>query len=451
MVKAPRLVPPPLPCDSAGRPAAPFRPSLGPFPLLCAITLLLQPRLAAADLSPSAPNSPAPAALERKPRITRGQSFLAGLLDPELDLLPEFHGSRTDWLCRAQQSKEGGWITDYRNGDPVGLANVETTCLALLALEAQLGAPVAADRFVSPPTFHRGMCDASAAVALQGDLFAVGNDEDNTLRIYHAKEGGPPVQSLDLSGFLKVDPRFPESDLEGGAWLGDRIFWITSHGRNRDGKFRETRHRFFATSVQTTHQTTRLVPVGEPYPRLLSDLLRDPQFKTLKLSGASKRPPKDRGGLNIEGLCATPDGHLLIGFRNPIPFGLALIVPLLNPNQVIAGQTARFGSPVLLNLRGQGIRDLGLWHGKYLIVAGSPNMEGVSKVYLWPGGRTEPELLDTIDLHEFNPEAVVVYPGNTRSFQLLSDDGTQIVDGVPCKRLPNPMLRRFRSVWVTPP
>jgi len=35
----------------------------------------------------------------------------------------------------AMQSTEGGWITDYQKGKPVGLANVETTCLSLLALE----------------------------------------------------------------------------------------------------------------------------------------------------------------------------------------------------------------------------------------------------------------------------------------------------------------------------
>jgi len=36
----------------------------------------------------------------------------------------------------AMQSSDGGWITDYKDGKPVGLANVETTCLALLALHA---------------------------------------------------------------------------------------------------------------------------------------------------------------------------------------------------------------------------------------------------------------------------------------------------------------------------
>jgi hypothetical protein len=35
------------------------------------------------------------------------------------------------------QADSGGWITDYRpDGTPVGMANVETTCLAILALEA---------------------------------------------------------------------------------------------------------------------------------------------------------------------------------------------------------------------------------------------------------------------------------------------------------------------------
>ena len=35
----------------------------------------------------------------------------------------------------AMQTPDGGWITDYKEGKPLGLANVETTCLALLALK----------------------------------------------------------------------------------------------------------------------------------------------------------------------------------------------------------------------------------------------------------------------------------------------------------------------------
>jgi hypothetical protein len=35
----------------------------------------------------------------------------------------------------SMQAPDGGWKTDYKDGKPVGLTNVETTCLALLALE----------------------------------------------------------------------------------------------------------------------------------------------------------------------------------------------------------------------------------------------------------------------------------------------------------------------------
>lgn len=45
---------------------------------------------------------------------------------------------RDEVLARllAMQSSEGGWTTDYKAAKPVGLANVETTCLSLLALES---------------------------------------------------------------------------------------------------------------------------------------------------------------------------------------------------------------------------------------------------------------------------------------------------------------------------
>src|SRR5438309_1135133 len=127
----------------------------------------------------------------------------------------------------------------------------------LILLPALLEPPNAAapENPVVKATVYHGMCDASAAVALDDKLFAVANDEDNILRIYHLGRGGAPVQSFDLSPFLKVDPKFPETDLEGAAWLGDQIFLIGSHGRNRDGKYRESRHRFFAITVQKSKES----------------------------------------------------------------------------------------------------------------------------------------------------------------------------------------------------
>jgi hypothetical protein len=320
----------------------------------------------------------------------------------------------------------------------------------VLGLMVRVATASEPDNPVSPPMIYRGMCDASAAVALDDDLFAVANDEDNSIRTYSAKKGGAPVNSLDLSVFLRIDPKRPETDLEGAAWLGDKIFWIASHGRNRDGKFRASRDRFFATIVIRTNNTVRLAPTGRAYRTLLLDLISDPRLRPMKLSYASTQPPKEPGALNIEGLCATADKQLLIGFRNPIPQGRALLVPLVNPEEVINGKNAKLGDPILLDLKGQGIRDIGFWHGKYLIISGSYNAEGPSHLYLWKGGTAKPELMPGIDLEDFNPEAVVVYPHNSRSFQLLSDDGTRLVSGVACKRLSYSLEKQFRAVWVTP-
>jgi hypothetical protein len=299
--------------------------------------------------------------------------------------------------------------------------------------------------------FYVGMCDASAAVALNNELFAVANDEDNSLRIYHASKGGLPVSSQDLSTLLKVDRKKPETDLEAACWLGDHIYWISSHGRNRDGKFRASRHRFFATKVDQKAGRIQLTAVGRVYVNLLPDLLRDPRLRPFRLDRASLLPPKAAGGLNIEGLCATPEDTLLIGFRNPIPQKRALIVPLLNPTEVINGKISRLGAPMLLDLGGRGIRDIVRWRDRYVIIAGAHDGSENSKLYEWSGESAPAHELTSVTFKNFNPEALIVYPDNAKPLQLLSDDGTVQINGVGCKTLANTNLRKFRAVWVSLP
>lgn len=304
---------------------------------------------------------------------------------------------------------------------------------------------------LSPPTVFTGMCDASGAVALDADHFAVANDEDNVIRIYRAMDGGAPVQAFDVSGFLKVDPRKPETDLEGACWLGNKAFWIGSHGRNRSGKFRPNRDYLFATTFVKTNGGFELVPAGQPYTHLLADLIAEPRLKRFKLDAASQLAPKAPGALNIEGIAGTPDGHLLIGFRNPIPGDRALVVPLLNPEEILIGQRARLGDPLLLDLGGRGVRDLARWQDGYLISAGPFNGEGSFALYTWAGGQATPKLIPGIKLKHFHAEAIIAYPDRPGMFQLLSDDGTRDFDGTACKDLPDPNQRQFRSLWVLLP
>jgi hypothetical protein len=320
-------------------------------------------------------------------------------------------------------------------------------CLGLLApgTRAASGGDPQSEVF-----WHEGICDASAAMALTDRAFVAASDEDSRLRVYLKDSSGVPIWSTDLARFLEVDPKHPETDIEGAARVGDLIFWITSHGRNRQGEWRESRRRFFATRVAGGGVDALVSPVGVPYRRLLEDLAAHPGLADLDLAQASERAPKEEGALNIEGLAAGPEGSVWIGFRNPIPEGRAVLVQLLNPERVMEGERARLGEVVRLRLAGRGIREI-IWSGRdYVIVAGSHDGKGKSRIYRWAGPGTEPWRLREVDLEGFNAEAMVFFPGaGGADSHLLSDDGSRMVGGVECKELKDPRQRSFRSVRVS--
>jgi hypothetical protein len=49
-----------------------------------------------------------------------------------------------------------------------------------------------------------------------------------------------------------------------------------------------------------------------------------------------------------------------------------------------------------------------------------------------------------------NPEGFFT-PEERNEIMLLSDDGTQLIDGEECKRLRDSHKKRFRGVWLTLP
>lgn len=312
-----------------------------------------------------------------------------------------------------------------------------------------LGAHEASTREV----IFTGMCDASGAVALSRNLFVVGDDEDNVLRIYDGNLGGPPISSSDVSSALPIEAvarknrnaRLPEIDIEAATRVGNVALWITSHGRSGSGKERPERLFLFGTTAP--EEPIKIDVIGTPYVTLLEDLLLDARFSAFNLREASERAPKAPGGLNIEGMTARPDGSVLIGFRNPLPGGRALLVPLLNPLDAIKGRSAKMGDPILLDLGGLGVRSLSWWRGRYLIVAGPFASEGPFRLFTWTGeGRAEPVV--GLDLRDLNPEAVFS-PEDVGKILLLSDDGAELVGGVACKRLEDHSRKRFRGRWIT--
>lgn len=303
---------------------------------------------------------------------------------------------------------------------------------------------------------HFGACDASAAVPVGPAMFVVANDEDNVLRVYNSDVSGPPVQTFDLTPCLAPGTGGEEADVEGGTWLGDRVYWITSHARNKNGKRKPSRCQFFAVEFVLREDELSMRGVGSAYTKLLDDLLSDPALERFGLKAASELAPKEKDALNIEGLCATPEGALYVGFRNPIPEGRALIVPLLNPAELVGGGgPARFGTAIQLALGGLGIRSIKYWARRktYVIVAGhfggdEPGEESgpPSALYTWSGIADDPPVkVEGVDLSDFNPEAQVIYPNSESSFQALSDDGTREVGEKKCKDVEDAGQRRFRS------
>ncbi len=293
-----------------------------------------------------------------------------------------------------------------------------------------------------------GMCDASAVVALDANLFAVADDEDNLLRIYDRQRPGAPLWLKDFSRFLDVEAQWPEVDLEGAARVGQRVYWISSHGCSAEGEYRPNRHRFFATDIVLRDGFPELVPVGGPHRGLVGDLARDPRYARFQLSAAAQRAPKTSGALNIEGLGAAPDGTLLLGFRSPIPGSQALVVPLLNPSDVVQGQRPRFADPLLLDLGGLGVRSLAWVSGRYYLIAGSLTGKGRSRLFEWNGGTLPPREVRSVDFDRLNPEAIAAQSRDQASELLvISDDGTVRIGGRPCKRLRDPALKRFRAAW----
>lgn len=299
---------------------------------------------------------------------------------------------------------------------------------------------------------HTGICDASAAATLDARHFLVADDEENLLWIYD-RATPAPVGSVELWNFLGIGKK-DESDIEGAAAVGNRIYWISSHGRNKRAEIAPSRFQFFASDIERSAGKIPSVKlVGRSYKNLLNDLVDDQRFVNYDFARASTLAPKVQDGFNIEGLAATADGKLLIGFRNPIPHGKALVIPINNPNELIEEDAsaivrASFGDAIELDLQGRGIRSIDLVGAEYYIVAGPIDDVGSFEIYRWSGNANAPPIVVPVpELAGLHPESLVATAAG--KLQIFSDDGRREIAGMACKDLPK-KERSFRSVTIAP-
>ena len=311
--------------------------------------------------------------------------------------------------------------------------NYPISVTALLLNTLLMVAPVHAEE-----TRYLGLCDASAAVALGARHFVVADDDRHVLTIY--QRGKPEavacVELLGNSGECLPKAKATKSDIEGAARIGDRIYWISSHARNQDGEIKVQRRQFFATDMLASAPSPTVSAATPPYTRLVEDIAAEPRFAVLGSASKQAIDPEMPGGLNIEGLAATPDGQLLIGFRNPLSARKeALLLPLRNPAAVI-DQAAKpvFGDLIALDLGERGIRSIDFVNSRFAIIAGPLGDKKSGKgfaLYTWSGKAADsPQRVKKIDFSGMHPEALFAAAGKNEIY-VLSDDGNQCKDTKP--------------------
>lgn len=321
----------------------------------------------------------------------------------------------------------------------------------------------------APGETYRGICDASGAIAIDADHFMVAEDEDDVLYVYRNDQSNTNHvgNGFDLGPHLDGGAR-RECDLEGGTRKGDRAYWIASHGRNKRGKLRPTRHRLVVTDLSGS-ATGMQVTVSGSWNGLVSNMLEEASWPqpvsegVLNLMAEIEKAtqlrkqmfdvlaPKKKG-LNIEAVAARPtQPGLLIGFRNPLIDNKALVVTLENADALLAKEEtqAKFGEPVYLDLGGRGIRSMEFFEPRnaFLVLAGPSGTNGTFKLFAWSGAPAEAPatIKDVPHSVGSNPEAIIVYPGSSR-IQILYDEGENRIGDRPCKTCPA-ADKRFSAAW----
>jgi hypothetical protein len=269
------------------------------------------------------------------------------------------------------------------------------TATTTITYAASLPMPDASGRY------FENISDASSALDVGDGYQLMLNDETNVVFLFRSGVTGPPVRiwSFTAAQFGTSS----EIDFEGMARSGDTLIITGSQGNNKDGEVRTERRTLIGLTITGSGADTQLAFAGR-YNGLWNDLrgwdagnghglgANALGFVAGTAPGVLPNPPN---GLNVEGLEYAPDGRTLyLAFRAPtVNIGgsyKALIVPVTNPDALIAGAPATgpaaFGAPILLDLDGRSIREIRRNDSnEYLISAGpSPQNNGWA-LYTWDG------------------------------------------------------------------
>lgn len=217
-----------------------------------------------------------------------------------------------------------------------------------------------------------------------------------------------------------------ELDAEAAAFADGAFYVIGSHGRSRhpDGS---SDPEDDAKAVSARRLFRIVVPLEEV--RGAGRLSSPPDVTSSSALGAmmARHPdlaasydsPLDQNGLTVEGL-AVREGNILVGMRGPIlADGSALVFSA--PLSAVMGDAGGDGTVLRLNLARdrngfpRGVRDLAVYDGRLLVLAGPQNDPLSGQVtkgdYAVISVGEDGATIDAIDLHGYGdktkPEAIV--------------------------------------------
>lgn len=331
--------------------------------------------------------------------------------------------------------------------------------------------------------YHWWASDASTAIPIDANYMFIGDDENETIRIYRRNESGNPLVGFNMTPFLGLtdfeDGRAREVDIEGSTRVGNRIFWIGAHSHANIAEGRTNRSRVFATDLAGAGLGSTLSYVGR-YDYLKFDMVvwdvinghgKGANYYGLEQSTMEGVNPKapDGSGFNIEGLTMAPLSSTVgyVAFRAPlVPASRrthALIVPVLNFATLAASNAPQgssvFGAPIELDLYGRGIRSIERVGTNYLIVAGIPgdfpgDYPNDFRIYTWSGNPADRPQERATDLRGLNPEGIIELPQPPWTpdslVHLVTDSGRKIWynDDITAKAMTVRNFKKFRTDTV---
>jgi hypothetical protein len=271
-----------------------------------------------------------------------------------------------------------------------------------------------------------GLYEPSAIVQLpDGRFLAVEDEKQHPFALLRLLPDGR-FETRPLLPPGNTDEAWKFDDLEGLTLdPAGQVCAITSHSRTGDGEEKKARNKLLRFRV-----------VGDAAVdlRVCRDLKAALTAAYPLLAAADQAgDPKAQGGLNIEALEFSANGHaLLLGFRSPQRDGQALVASIENPQAVFSvGAQPRLAPALLhLDLGGQGIRALS-WVpvlGGYLLVAGPASREREAFTLWYWDGHAAPRRASVTGLADVD-RVEGICPAQVQGRQLLlmvRDDGDRI-------------------------